>query len=1327
MQMSKRVSSDAAGFPRLITLGGLTLVSSSPHESVTLLGPGKPVALLIYLHSAPNRSASREHLTDLLWADLDQTAARHALRQTAWYLRQRLGPKCIGAENGDVVLTLDLTCDRDEFVRAVTEGRAADAVTIYQGHFLPDFAVPGGLEFEHWADAERTRLRLMFLRAAESVVRGNLSTGRVREGRALALRIRDGNLQSEAAWRLHLETLVAGHDAMGALADAERLLTMLRQDGRTPEPATRALLRAIQREPEQAAAPATGLVAELVGREREFARIVEAWETTRTGRATHLHLSAPAGLGKTRLLLDVDARLAAATGRCVYVRANPGERAVPFALAAELAAQLVTLEGAMGIAPASAGALVALNPALSSTYRQPADPAVGDEATRRRALAMADLVHTLADEAPLAILIDDLHWADPASRQLLETTRARLEDDPLLVVTAARPVPGTEPPRDAVRLDLPPLTLDQVTALLASLGALPDTLATTLPRLLLDASDGSPLLALESLQAALDVGHLCLADGAWSCPEPAALAERLSHGSAVRDRVAHLERQQGWLLTLLATGGLPIPAGALAAAAGRPPDTVTNDLGELERRGFVQRAIDGWEPAHDAIAEAALASAAPDARRAAAAALAKALLREPAPSPHVIARAVQLLAQSDESALGEVFRHWVRGRRRVGDRRSGATLATDLGIGDPALTARLARSLPLTDRLGFSPAVLGLAAGALLVIAAFVAGTLVRVGAEPDGVLLIGGAADDGTPVAYAVSLFENGWDPAEPIEATAGTPQPRLADAGGWYAGAGTVDGVSWGRSVTSDTGSVDVVVRRRDGGERWLTSGSADDNFEDWSPDGRYILLTTGRWHDRSMYDLAVVEVETGALRQLTRGDDHDFTARWSPDGSRVAFVRRHVITPGPDEVCWVAVDGSSERCRSLDPDTFHSVAWLSPTELAVVFTDQGEQALLRVDLVTGAARAMDIRGADVLPSPDGRWVLCRCLPEGTQRLAWYVSPLDRPERLRLLTWRGLPSTAHRLFWAGGRKPSYLARLEVDSLPAGVAVGSTIRPTVIARDGEGRVTRTPLLMWSVSDTALASVRPDGSIVTRATGTVTLTASAGGWRTASATIRIHADTARVVLRETWTGNLEEEWRPYGDPRPILEGNAAGSGLLVNGDASHFSGVYSRRALSPGEGFGIEVDLSTPVTASQWQHLNVVLASPDTALLTAWDHVSGAAPALDQPERACSMATLPLAGQEHGVTLALLAAGTRSEMVLPWPPGNGRWYTVRIQALPDGRCGFALNGRAIWLSRAHLPMDQPFRIVFTGQTVGTRLLVGPLAAWEGVRTDVDWGEVDKRE
>ena len=64
--------------------------------------------------------------------------------------------------------------------------------------------------------------------------------------------------------------------------------------------------------------------------------------------------------------------------------------------------------------------LIGLDPSL--TARFPAarpTTAQGDELLRMRTLALAELIAAVADDAPLALLVDDLHWSDGFSRRAL--------------------------------------------------------------------------------------------------------------------------------------------------------------------------------------------------------------------------------------------------------------------------------------------------------------------------------------------------------------------------------------------------------------------------------------------------------------------------------------------------------------------------------------------------------------------------------------------------------------------------------------------------------------------------------------------------------------------------------------------------------------------------------------------------------------------------------------------------------------------------------------------------------------------------------------------
>ncbi len=69
---------------------------------------------------------------------------------------------------------------------------------------------------------------------------------------------------------------------------------------------------------------------------------------------------------------------------------------------------------------------------------------------------------------------------------------------------------------------------------------------------------------------------------------------------------------------------------------------------------------------------------------------------------------------------------------------------------------------------------------------------------------------------------------------------------------------------------------------------------------------------------------------------------------------------------------------------------------------------------------------------------------------------------------------------------------------------------------------------------------------------------------------------------------------------------------------------------------------------------------------------------------------------------------------------SGRPYLLRLQLFPDGRCGFALNRKPLWIGNSTIPLDAPYRVVLQGKSVGNKMLVGRLKVWEGVKPGVNW-------
>jgi DNA-binding SARP family transcriptional activator len=1273
----------------------------------------KTRALLAYLACSPARTASREHLMSVLWADNEPERARHRVRQAIWHVRHTLGESALLVQADDLVLGPEVEVDRDLFLAALDCGDLERAVTLYTGEFLPHLAVPGGEEFEQWAVAERERLRSAFVRAAETQVRRWLASMRVKPAQQLARRLRDADPRSESGWRLLLGTLIAGDDQLTAVMEADAMERAFAAEGRELEPATRAVLRVAREGTADTASPDARhtLVAELIGREREFAAVVGAWDEVKRGKAWHFLVSAPPGLGKTRLLADVRARLRAGGARVVYLRARPGGRRIAFSFASDLAKALGSLPGAAGIPPGAAASLVALHPSLSSGFAVAADDATGDEALRRRTIALSELVEAVAEDAPLALLLDDLHWLDPSSRDALSGVLSRAEECRVLVVTASRPSrQAALDPGWAERLTLEPLTPPEVSALVASLGALPaERWGARLPELLHASTGGSPLLVLETLQLAVERGTLRLEQDAWHCPDPAALEAELGAGGALRTRLEQLDREQRWMLLLLSLIGSPASSERLARAAQREVAQCMPVLEQLERRGLVVQSEAGWEVAHDELAALAVSTATAGSLRAANAGVGRMFAAEAEVEPELALRAGPCLAAAgDAEHLVPLFAKMAASARRRGDRRSDQALADEL-LGESAtrdLVAMLVASLP---RRGLSTWARRAAVALLVLGTAVGLAALTRPDPHPEPVLLVmSDARSPGREVA-AVTLHRERWDISRAIVVGRGAARahlpPDLPPTGYWSV---SPDGRAWAFSLAvPDSGAEELFVASGDDPPRRLTGAPGDDDQPSWSPDGRRLTFRTARYSDEGWQEVAVLDLATGATRRATRGASYVATPYWSPDGTRIAFVR-WAYDGRQGRICWTTPAVEPEHCALLEP--YSPIAlrgWHDPDQVLAVLDSAGERRFARVSLATGEVTILERDVLDVSVSPDGQWAACLCRRGVGATAEWLVYPVDEPGEARRVRAEPQTGSGPLLAWgAGSGSREYLERLTVEAPPV-LPVGTPIQLSARGADRHGQPVTLHTLTWWSADTSVLTVGPTGLVRPKRTGTASVFASAGGWRVGQVTLSVQPIDHVTVLAESWNGDPSAEWMGLGPMPRSSEGPGGVRAVRLRRDGGARPGVYTRSAFRASRGLGVEVRLPSLLAggASIWLGPAGVGApvTREDAML-----------------QSCGLAIPPTGVPRLGDRLTLWSGRATSAASLAGL-GRGGWHTVRLQMFADGRCGVAVDGIPVWLSAASpLPLEQPMRLVIENAAQNTEVMVGPVEVWEGVRGGIDW-------
>ena len=158
-----------------LTLLGLHSVRGSDgREFGSLPAQPKRFALLAYLAVAGSGGYHRrDTLAAMFWPDLDQFAARRALRNTLYHLREAIGDGAL-ITRGDDALTIDptvLTCDVAKLGAAVAEGRYEEAVDLYRGELLAGMHFANaGEAFEEWLTRERARVVEQVVRALRALV-----------------------------------------------------------------------------------------------------------------------------------------------------------------------------------------------------------------------------------------------------------------------------------------------------------------------------------------------------------------------------------------------------------------------------------------------------------------------------------------------------------------------------------------------------------------------------------------------------------------------------------------------------------------------------------------------------------------------------------------------------------------------------------------------------------------------------------------------------------------------------------------------------------------------------------------------------------------------------------------------------------------------------------------------------------------------------------------------------------------------------------------------------------------------------------------------------
>jgi class 3 adenylate cyclase len=180
-----------------------------------------------------------------------------------------------------------------------------------------------------------------------------------------------------------------------------------------------------------------------VGRIREREVLDVAWKAAREGDRRAVLIGGEPGIGKTALTASFAADAAAAGAWVLYGRCDEDLR-VPYQPWVEALAYLVdhAPSDRLDAHVAACGpALIPLVPALAQRTDVAQQRAIATDADSDRQVmfgAVVDLLASTSTDAPVVLVLDDLHWADVGSVQLLRHVLAAGQSGRLLVVGTFR-------------------------------------------------------------------------------------------------------------------------------------------------------------------------------------------------------------------------------------------------------------------------------------------------------------------------------------------------------------------------------------------------------------------------------------------------------------------------------------------------------------------------------------------------------------------------------------------------------------------------------------------------------------------------------------------------------------------------------------------------------------------------------------------------------------------------------------------------------------------------------------------------------------------------
>ncbi|MFI5292241.1 MAG: AAA family ATPase, partial [Candidatus Limnocylindrales bacterium] len=332
----------------------------------------------------------------------------------------------------------------------------------------------------------------------------------------------------------------------------------------------------------------------VVGREREADRLEDALLDALRGDGRLVLLAGEAGLGKTRLARQLSERAERLGAVALWGGCSEAEFALPFLPFVEALGNHLSAVGAAAIVERLGPAAEDLGPMLPALARRGSgDTDVNDPTARLRLFeAVFQLLRAEAAGPGMLLVIEDIHWADASTRELLDFLARRLRATRVVVLATYRRdelhrrhplAPLVQSWRRAgvvSSVELEPFDGQAVASMVRAIFA-SDEVSPEFRDILLERSEGNPFVLEELLKDAIDRGDIFRTAAGWERRQIEELRLPASVRESILQRIERLPEASREVLQASAALGVAVRPDLLPSVSGCRPADIEDALVRL--------------------------------------------------------------------------------------------------------------------------------------------------------------------------------------------------------------------------------------------------------------------------------------------------------------------------------------------------------------------------------------------------------------------------------------------------------------------------------------------------------------------------------------------------------------------------------------------------------------------------------------------------------------------------------------------------------------------------------------------------------------------------